>query len=66
VLEFVGGALIEVRGLDRITRGSIGFQLDKVQNGEDPTDFKPMKTVGEGVYEVRVRDENNKLTGRCF
>jgi len=35
----------------------MGFQLDKVQNGEDADDWKPMPTVGSGVHEIRVRDE---------
>ena len=28
----------------------------RVQFGGDPTDFKPMQSVGAGAYEVRVRD----------
>jgi phage-related protein len=27
-----------------------------VQNGQDPDDWKPMTTVGQGVREVRIRD----------
>lgn len=34
-----------------------GHQLDKVQHGVLPDDFKPMKTIGAGVMEVRIRDE---------
>ena len=33
-----------------------GFQLDKVQRGLDPDDWKPMQTVGAGVREIRVRE----------
>jgi predicted XRE-type DNA-binding protein len=32
--------------------------LDKVQNGEDADDWKPMPAVGSGVHEIRVRDES--------
>ena len=35
-----------------------GFQLDKVQNGEDADDWKAMAAVGNGVHEIRVRDES--------
>jgi len=28
-----------------------------VQNGLPPDDFKPMKTIGAGVVELRIRDE---------
>ncbi|MFT3789989.1 MAG: type II toxin-antitoxin system RelE/ParE family toxin [Rudaea sp.] len=34
-----------------------GYQLDKVQRGEEPSDWKPMSTVGPGVCELRIRDE---------
>jgi len=39
-------------------RRATGFQLDKVQNGEDSDDWKPMPAVGNGVHEIRVRDES--------
>jgi phage-related protein len=32
-----------------------GFQLRKVQRGLDPDDRKPMKSVGQGVREIRIR-----------
>jgi phage-related protein len=31
-----------------------GYQLDKVQRGEQPDDFKPMPSIGRGVEEIRV------------
>ena len=33
-----------------------GHQLDQVQNGQEPDDWKPMITVGQGVREIRIRD----------
>jgi len=39
----------------RVTRGdSAGFQLRRVQQGLDPTDWKAMPGVGLGVREVRL------------
>ncbi|OFZ99839.1 MAG: hypothetical protein A3H35_00390 [Betaproteobacteria bacterium RIFCSPLOWO2_02_FULL_62_17] len=35
-------------------RGVAGFELWEVQQGKDPTDWKPMPTVGLGVKEIRV------------
>lgn len=35
-----------------------GYQLDKVQRGEQPIDFEPMPAIGKGVEELRVRDES--------
>ncbi|MEO7623108.1 MAG: type II toxin-antitoxin system RelE/ParE family toxin [Gallionella sp.] len=34
-----------------------GYQLDKVQRGKQPDDFKPMPSIGKGVEEIRVRDD---------
>lgn len=33
-----------------------GYQLGKVQEGLEPDDWKPMKAVGAGVREIRIRD----------
>lgn len=33
-----------------------GFQLDQVQHGNEPNDWKPMTSVGAGVREIRIRD----------
>lgn len=35
-----------------------GYQLDKVQRGEQPDDFKPMSSIGKGVEEIRVWDDS--------
>jgi phage-related protein len=37
-------------------RRDAGFNLDFVQRGLEPENWKPMKTVGPGVKEIRVRD----------
>lgn len=33
------------------------FNWTRYKKGEDADDWKPMPTVGNGVYEIRVRDE---------
>jgi phage-related protein len=33
-----------------------GYQLDQLQQGRLPDDWKPMVTVGSGVQEIRIRD----------
>ncbi|MBI1732703.1 MAG: type II toxin-antitoxin system RelE/ParE family toxin [Gammaproteobacteria bacterium] len=40
----------------RGTRREASFQLDKVQRGQDPDDWKPLATVGPGVREIRIRE----------
>lgn len=32
----------------------VGYQLWLVQQGDDPTDWKPMPSVGPGVREIRI------------
>ncbi len=34
----------------------MGYQLDKVQRGDQPDDFKPMPGIGKGVEEIRVSE----------
>ncbi len=31
-----------------------GFELRAVQNGFDPQDWKPMRSIGSGVKEIRI------------
>jgi phage-related protein len=58
VLKFRGSALNDLRAFPEPARREAGYQLDKVQNGQAPIDWKPMVTVGKGVQEIRVRDES--------
>jgi phage-related protein len=46
---FVGDALKALRGFPDAPRRDAGRQLDLVQNGKTPFDFKPMPTIGKGV-----------------
>ena len=39
-------------------RRTAGFQLDKVQRGQAPDDWKPMTAIGAGVREIRIRESS--------
>jgi phage-related protein len=39
-------------------RQDAGRQIDRVQRGMQPDDFKPMPSIGKGVEEIRVWDES--------
>jgi phage-related protein len=56
-VEFVGDSLAALRRFPESARKEAGVQLHKVQLGFDPSDWKPMVTVGPGVREIRIRDE---------
>jgi phage-related protein len=45
-------------------RREIGYQLEHVQEGIDPDDWKPMSTVGAGVREIRAREASGAF--RCI
>lgn len=55
-MKFCGPSLDELRAFPNSARWDAGYQLDKVQNGRDPGDWKPMNSVGAGVREIRIRD----------
>ena len=55
-LAFIGSSLADLRKFPEDARRDAGFNLNFVQLGLEPSDWKPMKTVGPGVSELRVRD----------
>jgi len=38
-------------------RQNPGFQLWQLQQGERPSDYRPVTSIGAGVYELRDQDE---------
>jgi phage-related protein/predicted XRE-type DNA-binding protein len=55
-VEFRGSALDDLRAFPAAARREAGYQLDRVQHGREPDDWKPMNTIGRGVREIRIRD----------
>ena len=53
-LIWLGSSLRDVRGFPALARRLAGFQLRRVQQGLDPDNWKPMRTVGPGVREIRI------------
>lgn len=56
-ITFLGNSLKCLREFPEDVRQDAGFQLDKVQRGEQPDDFKSMPSIGKGVEEIRLWDE---------
>ncbi|MCH7797119.1 MAG: type II toxin-antitoxin system RelE/ParE family toxin [Planctomycetes bacterium] len=54
-IRWVTSALEDLRKFTANARREAGYQLYRVQSGLTPTDWKPMSSVGRGVYEIRVR-----------
>ncbi len=57
-IVFLGDSLKRLRVFPEDARQDAGYQLDKVQRGQQPDDFKPMRSIGQGVEEIRVRDDS--------
>ena len=53
---FLGDSLKCIRDFPDDARHDVGYQLDKVQRGDQPEDFKPMPSIGKGVEEIRVSE----------
>jgi phage-related protein len=49
--------LDDLRTFPRSARREAGHQLDLLQQGLDPDDWKPMSGIGRSVREIRIRDE---------
>ena len=56
-LAWLGSSLDDVRAFPAEARRAAGYQLGRVQQGLMPDDWKPMTTVGAGVYEIRIRTD---------
>lgn len=55
---FVGDSLKRLREFPEAARQDAGYQIDKVQRGQQPDDFRPMPSIGKGVEEIRIWEES--------
>ncbi len=51
-LAFLDTSLDDLRAFSRSSRQEIGYQLDRIQQGLNPYDWKPFSTIGPGVPEI--------------
>ena len=56
-ISFIGRSLNDLKQFPEDAKREAGFQLDKVQRGIEPSDWKPIKTVGTSVREIRIKDD---------
>lgn len=54
---FRGSSLDDLRSFPASAMREAGYQIDRIQNGLLPDDFKPMTSVGSAVAEIRIWDE---------
>ncbi len=56
-IVWCGDSLRKIRDFPDDARRESGHQLNRVQQGLDPKDWKPMTTVGVGVREIRIHHD---------
>ncbi len=56
-VAWLGDSREQIRNFPDEPRHEAGYQLERVQAGKDPKDWKPMPSIGIGVDEIRVRDD---------
>lgn len=57
-VKWLGDSRERIRDFPDVPRHEAGYQLERVQAGKEPKDWKPMPSVGIGVNEIRVRDDS--------
>ena len=55
---WMGGSREDLKSFPADARREAGYQLDKVQRANDPDDWKPMRSIGQGVREIRIHEES--------
>ena len=66
-LEFIGSSQDDLRNFPAEARSAAGFQLNFVQQGLMPSDWKPMKEVGPGAVEIRIHEKKDyQIQWECF
>ena len=55
-VKWLGNSRESIRDFPDDPRREAGYQLERVQAGKDPEDWKPMPSVGLAVKEIRVRE----------
>ena len=54
-IVFLGSSLAFIRAFPAAVKREAGYELDKVQRGEPPKDWKTMPNLGVGIREIRIR-----------
>ena len=58
LVSFLGDSRSRLQAFPEDARREAGYELDLVQLGEDPSDWKPMPSIGKGVREIRIKERS--------
>jgi len=56
-IAWEGDSLNVISGFPNEVKQNLGYQLRLLQKGERPTDYRPVTSIGSGVFELRDEDE---------
>lgn len=56
----MGSSLDDLKSFPEDVRREAGYQLDKLQRDESPTSWKSMRSIGQGVREIRLRGDDGQ------
>ena len=51
-ISWVGSSLDDLKKLPKAVQREVGFALHQIQEGETPSNAKPLKSLGSGVLEI--------------
>jgi len=57
-VAWIGDSRKAVAAFPDAIKKDIGYQLHRVQGGDEPTDWKAMVDIGPGVREIRAQDRD--------
>lgn len=58
---WIGSSRHDLLNFPEDARREVGHQINIVQHGQDPDDWKPFPSVGVGAQEIRVRIDGNQF-----
>jgi phage-related protein len=59
VIAWEGDSKEVISSFPDAAKNNLGFDLRLLQQGQRPTDYRPMSSVGQGVFELRDQDERS-------
>jgi phage-related protein len=57
VIAWEGDSKEVISSFSDAAKYNLGFDLRLLQQGQQPTDYRPMSSIGPGVFELRDQDE---------
>ena len=57
VIAWEGDSKEALSSFPDAAKRNLGFDLRLLQQGQPPTDYRPMSSIGPGVFELRDQDE---------